>query len=162
MNDLAPHLSAFLLHYLPNERRCSSHTVQGYTDCFRLLVLYAAERSGVRPCQLKIEHFSVSLITDFLQSLEKQRNNTVSTRNVRLAAIRSFFSYLEYRVPSCLELTMQIRTIPPKRADKPLIDCWKRQRFRRSWMRLQPTRKPDCVIVRCCIFAMPRHYAYPS
>lgn len=122
MIDLAPHLSAFLLHHLPNERRYSGHTVQSYTDCFRLLVPYAAERIGVRPCQLKIEHFSVSLIADFLQSLEKQRDNTASTCNVRLAAIKSFFSYLEYRIPSCLELTMQVRTIPPKRADKPLID----------------------------------------
>ena len=55
MTDLAPHLSAFLQHYLPNERHCSRHTVQSYTDCFRLLVLYAAEQIETRPCTLKIE-----------------------------------------------------------------------------------------------------------
>ena len=122
MTDLAPHLTAFLQDYLPNERRFSRHTVQGYTDCFRLLVPYAAEQTKARPCALKIEHFTVTLLVDFLESLEKDRNNSVGTRNIRLAAIKSFFRYVEYRVPSCLDHALQIRAIPQKRADQPLID----------------------------------------
>ena len=122
MTDLAPHLTAFLQEYLPNERRFSRHTVQGYTDCFRLLVLYAADEIKARPCVLKIEHFTVALLVAFLESLEKDRNNSVGTRNIRLAAIKSFFRYLEYRVPSCLDLALQVHAIPQKRADKPLID----------------------------------------
>ena len=122
MTDLAPHLTAFLQEYLPNERRFSRHTVQGYTDCFRLLVLYAADEIKARPCVLKIEHFTVALLVAFLESLEKDRNNSVGTRNIRLAAIKSFFRYLEYRVPSCLGLALQVHAIPQKRADKPLID----------------------------------------
>ena len=100
----------------------SRHTVQGYTDCFRLLVLYAAEQTKTRPCALKIEHFTVALLVAFLESLEKNRNNSVATRNIRLAAIKSFFRYVEYRVPACLDLASQVRAIPYKRADKPLID----------------------------------------
>ena len=122
MTDLAPHLAAFLRQYLPNERRFSRHTVQSYTECFRLLVLYAAEKTGARPCVLKIEHLTVALLVAFLESLEKDRKNSVGTRNIRLAAIKSFFRYLEYRVPSCLDLALQVRAIPQKRADKPLID----------------------------------------
>ena len=49
MTDLAPHLMAFLQEHLPNERRFSRHTVQSYTDCFRLLILYAAEQTETRP-----------------------------------------------------------------------------------------------------------------
>ena len=122
MTDLAPHLTAFLQDYLPNERRFSRHTVQSYTDCFRLLVVYAAEQIKTRPCALKIEHFTVALLVAFLETLEKDRNNSVGTRNIRLAAIKSFFRYLEYRVPSCLDHALQVRAIPQKRADKPLID----------------------------------------
>ena len=77
MTDLAPHLTTFLQAYLPNERRFSSHTVQSYTECFRLLVLYAAEQTKARPCTLKIEHFTVVLLVAFLESLEKNRNNSV-------------------------------------------------------------------------------------
>ena len=122
MTDLAPHLTAFLQQHLPNERRFSRHTVQSYTECFRLLVLYAAEQIKVRPCALKIEHFTVALLLAFLEALEKVRNNSVGTRNIRLAAIKSFFRYVEYRVPSCLDHALQVRAIPQKRADKPLID----------------------------------------
>ena len=122
MTDLAPHLSAFLQQHLPNERRCSHHTLQSYTECFRLLVLYTAGRIKIRPCKLEIEHFTVALLLAFLESLEKERNNSVGTRNVRLATIKSFFRFVEYRVPSCLDLALQVRAIPQKVADKPLID----------------------------------------
>lgn len=122
MTDLAPHLGAYLQKHLPDERQFSDHTIQSYTECFRLLVVYAAQRFSVQPCQLQIEHFDVPVVTDFLAHLEQQRNNSASTRNVRLAAIKSFFHYLEYRAPNCLELAMQIRAIPLKRTDKPLID----------------------------------------
>ena len=52
MTDLAPHLSAFLKQYLPQERNFSRHTVQSYTDCFRLLALDTAQQ--LAPCE--IEH----------------------------------------------------------------------------------------------------------
>ena len=122
MNNLAPHLTAFLQEHLPNERRFSRHTVQSYTDCFRLLVVYAARQAKTRPSALKVEQLTVTLVVAFLESLEKDRHNCVGTRNIRLAAIKSFFRYLEYRVPSCLDLALQIRAIPQKRAEKPLID----------------------------------------
>lgn len=122
MTDLAPHLIAFLEEYLPSERGFSRHTVKSYRACFRILAPYAATRSGVRPCQLKIEHLTVPLLVAFLDSLEKDRENTVGTRNIRLATIKSFFRYLEYRVPNCLELALQVSSIPQKRADRPLID----------------------------------------
>ena len=122
MTDLAPHLTAFLRDYLLNERHFSRHTVKSYTECFRLLVLYAAEQTKTRPCALKIEDFTVALLVAFLESLEKGRNNGIGTRNNRLAAIKAFCRYLEYRVPSCLDLALQVRAIPQKRADKPLID----------------------------------------
>ena len=122
MTDLAPHLTTFLQEHLPRERNFSRHTIQSYTECFKLLVLHAAEQLKTRPCALMVEHFTVSLLVAFLESLEKDRNNSVGTRNIRLAAIKSFFRYLEYRVPGCLDLALQVRAIPQKRADKPLID----------------------------------------
>ena len=122
MTDLAPHLSAFLQEYLPNVRRCSRHTLQSYTERFRLLVPYAAEQVNTRPCELKIEHFTGALLVAFLKSQEKDRNNSVSTRNVRLATIKSFFRYLEHRVPSCLNLALRVRAPPHKAVHKPLID----------------------------------------
>ena len=122
MTDLAPHLTTFLQEHLPRERNFSRHTIQSYTECFKLLVLHAAEQLETRPCALMVEHFTVPLLMAFLESLERDRHNSVGTRNIRLAAIKSFFRYLEYRVPGCLDLALQVRAIPQKRADKPLID----------------------------------------
>ena len=122
MTDLAPHLTAFLHEHLPNERSFSRHTVQRCTDCFRLLVLYAAKQTQTRPCALRVQQLTVARVPAFLESLEKHRHTSVGTRNIRLAAIKSFFRYLEYRVPSCLNPALQVRAIPQKRAEKPLID----------------------------------------
>ena len=116
MTDLAPHLTSFLQEHLPNERRFSRHTIQGYTDCFRLLVPYAAEQTKIRPCALKIEHFTVALLLAFLESLERDRENRVSTRNIRLAAIKSFFRYLEYRVYRITASTTHCRCVPSSRS----------------------------------------------
>ena len=122
MTDLAPHLGHYLKAHLLNERKCSHHTVRNYTDCFRMFVVFAAEHYRIRPCKLQIEHLSVSVVLEFLDCLEHNRNNTASSRNIRLAAIKSFFRYLEYRLVSCLDQARQIRAIPQKRAEKPLID----------------------------------------
>ncbi len=73
MTDLAPHLTTFLPEHLPSERRFSQHTVQGYTDCFRLLVLYAAEQTDIRPCELQVEHFTAAFLLSFLEFLAFSR-----------------------------------------------------------------------------------------
>ncbi|MGY3411062.1 site-specific recombinase XerD [Bradyrhizobium sp. GM5.1] len=57
----------------------------------------------------------------FLEHLEKQRGNSARTRNARLAAINSFFRYLEYRVPSCLDQSRRIHAIPMKKTDQALV-----------------------------------------
>ena len=65
--------------------------MQSYRECFRVLVPCAAKRVKTRPCTLKIEHLTATLVLDFLDFLESERGNGVSTRNNRLAAIKSFF-----------------------------------------------------------------------
>ena len=95
MIELAPHLSAFLREYLPRACNASRHTVASYADSFMLLVGFAAGRLGVRPCEIAVEHLTPQPILDFLDHLEEERGNSVGTRNVRLAAIKSFFRELE-------------------------------------------------------------------
>ncbi|MDG6745447.1 tyrosine-type recombinase/integrase, partial [Staphylococcus aureus] len=54
--------------------------------------------------------------------VEIGRGSCVRTRNGRLAAIRSFFRYIEYRIPACLDQALRVRAIPTKKTDKALID----------------------------------------
>jgi site-specific recombinase XerD len=122
MTALAPHLSSFLREYLPRDRGASVHTCDGYATTFLILAGFAAQRLKVKPSQLEIEHLDAPLLLAFLGYLEKERRNSTSTRNARLAAIHSFFRYIEYRVASCLEQARQIHAIPVKKKDQKLIN----------------------------------------
>ena len=122
MTDLAPQVAAFLREHLPRDRRASRHTIASYALTLQLLIGFAANRLTIRPCRLAIEQLTVPLILDFLESLERERGNTVRTRNLRLAAIKAFFRYIEFRVPECLDLALQVSAIPYKRFDRALVD----------------------------------------
>ena len=121
MNSIAPHISAFLLERLPVQRLASLHTCQSYADSFRLLFEFASDRLKVTPSQLKLEQIDARLVMDFLDHLEVDRGDGPRTRNVRLAAIKSFMRDMEFRLPSILEQSRSIRAIPEKRADRRLI-----------------------------------------
>lgn len=122
MTALAPHLSTYLLEHLPRDRGASRHTIDSYAYSFQLLICFAAKRLRVRPCEIQVEQLGAELILDFLEHIESDRGNTPRTRNARLAAIRSFFRFLEYRAPACLDFAMQVRAIPSKRIEQPLVD----------------------------------------
>lgn len=111
---LASALTSFFMDYVPRQRALSPLTRRSYRDSLKLLLLYSAGEKG-DPSQLTVEELSVEKITLFLQSLESIRENRVSTRNVRLSAIHSFFRYLGGQYPEHLEQAQRILSIPFKR-----------------------------------------------
>ena len=121
MAELAPPLAMFLREYLPRDRGTSRHTVESYALCFKLLVVFAADKHAIRPCTLEIGHLDIATLLEFLEHLERERGNGVRTRNARLAAIKAFFRFLEFRRPGYLDLAAQVREIPAKKGEVPLI-----------------------------------------
>jgi integrase/recombinase XerD len=121
MTPLAPYLSSFLREHLPKERRASQHTCEAYAQAFQLLLCFAARRIKIKPARIEIERLDAPLILAFLEHLEGTRGNSARTRNVRLAAINSFFRFLEYRLPSCLDQARRIHAIPMKKTDQALV-----------------------------------------
>lgn len=122
MTALAPLLTTFLREHLPRERNASPHTIATYAHAFALLVRFAAGRLKRRPSDLTVEEINPDLVLAFLDHVEGERGNAARSRNARFAAIRSFFRYLEYKAPACLEQALRIRALPMKRTDKALID----------------------------------------
>jgi len=122
MTALAPHLGAFLQEHLPRERGASQHTCETYAYGFQLLLCFVSERLSTTPSALVLEQIDTAIIVEFLNHLEQDRGNAPSTRNGRLAAIKAFFRFIEYRVPSCIEQAGQVRAIPAKRADVSIPD----------------------------------------
>ena len=121
MTPIAPHITAFLRERLPVERGASKHTCDGYSYAFLLLFRFASKRLNVAPSKLFMEQIDASLVIDFLEYLESERGNSPATRNIRLAAIKSFMRFLEFRVPSVLEQSRRILAIPSKKTDSKLI-----------------------------------------
>jgi site-specific recombinase XerD len=85
------------------------------------LFIFASKRLGVKPSQICLEQIDTALILDFLAHIEEQRGNCAATRNGRLAAIKAFIRYVEFRVPSALAQAQQIHAIPGKRHDQALV-----------------------------------------
>jgi integrase/recombinase XerD len=118
---LAPLLQAFFSDRLLRHRRASPHTVTAYRDTFRLLLGFAQPRVGRSAADLRVADLDVPLIVDFLHHLETARHNTVRTRNMRLAAIRSFFRFAALHLPDHLHQIQRILAIPQKKADRRLV-----------------------------------------
>ena len=130
MTELATHLGVFLQDYLRRSKGASRCTVESYACSFKLLVTFAANKHGIRPCELEVEQLGTQTILDFLESLENLRGNAVATRNARLAAIKSFFRFLEFREPKWLLLAGQVRALPTKKGGMSLIGHLDREQTR--------------------------------
>jgi len=121
MTPIAPHIEAFMRERLPVERGASINTCDSYAYAFKLLLQYASARLKTRPSELQLEQLNAPLILDFLKYLETTRHNGQNSRNTRLAAIKSFMHFMEYRVPSALEQIRRVLAIPAKKTESRLV-----------------------------------------
>lgn len=121
MSLLAPTVEAFFTDRLATQRDASPHTISAYRDTWRLLLGFAYDRTGTAPSQLDVADLDAALIGAFLAHLEAARGNSVATRNVRLAAIRSLFGYAALRHPEHAELIQRVLAIPTKRHEQTIV-----------------------------------------
>ena len=110
-------VTAFFQKDLAAERGLPANTIASYSDCIRLLVNFACTRLAIQPEALNIESFNRELIIEFLDDLENTRHNGTSTRNQRLAVIKTFFHFLARNVPELMHLNETIQAIRQKNTD---------------------------------------------
>lgn len=139
MTLIASDIEVFLREYLARQRNASAHTCDSYAYSFQLLFEYAAGKLKVRPSTLTLEQLDATLISAFLEYLENTRRNSPNTRNIRLAAIRSFFHFLEYRHPASLEQIRRVLAIPFKKTDTRLVDYLTQQEVQALFDAPDPT-----------------------
>lgn len=119
--DFSKYLSDFLCKYLPYERGASGNTVLAYRDTFVLFIRFLESRN------LKVHKFTLAkinkqIILDFLDWLQNERKCGNASRNARLAAIHSFFRYLQYQRPEYLYHYQEILSIKAKKTHQPAIN----------------------------------------
>lgn len=114
-NILARELRSFFMEHLPLVRGVSAHTVQSYRDTFKLLLRFLAKDTGCPAVGLDLVNLTPEAVLKFLEHLEVERQNSVATRNARLAAIHSFARFLASREPQFLEQSQRLVAIPSKK-----------------------------------------------
>ena len=129
MTLLAPTLETFFTERLMTQRRASPHTIAGYRDTMRLLLCFASEQTDKPPSNLDVADLDVRLISAFLDHLEQERGNTATTRNVRLAAIRSLFRYAAFKHPEHAAVIERVLALPSKRFDRALVTYLTKEEF---------------------------------
>jgi site-specific recombinase XerD len=135
-------IERFFTERLIRQRAVSPNTVASYRDTFRLLFTFAQDRLRKPPSGLELRDLDATFISRFLDDIEKNRSSSVTTRNLRLTAIRSFFRFAAFEEPSHGEHIQRVLAIPTKRHDKrevhflnrPEIDALLAAPDRKTWI----------------------------
>ncbi|WP_010165166.1 tyrosine-type recombinase/integrase [Sphingomonas sp. PAMC 26617] len=162
-------LQRFFTEYLREHRAVSPSTVAAYRDTFRLLLLFAQKTIGKSPTKIALADLEATLILAFLDHLERERGNTVRSRNARLSAIRAFLKYAAHQDLTALATIEHALAVPQKRCDKAVLGfltrpemeaiidapdrrCWAGQRDRALFTMLYNTgaRVSEVIDLRIC------------
>lgn len=120
--DFAKHLTNFLTKYLARERNASPHTICSYRDTFVQLIFFMKSVKKVGAQHLKLDSLSKETILDFLDWIQQERKCGNATRNYRLAAIHSFFTYLQYECPEQIYQWQRVLSIKVRKHQKKNIN----------------------------------------
>jgi site-specific recombinase XerD len=120
--DFAVFLHRFLTSHLAGLRGCSPNTIGSYRDAFKLLIIFFADVRSVPPHTLTLDHIDAGAITAFLNWLEAERHNAIATRNQRLAAISSFYRWMQSQDPARMAACQDILAIHSKKQDQPGVN----------------------------------------
>ena len=120
--DFALFLRRFLTAYLAGLRGCSPNTVASYRDTFKLLIVFFRDDRSIPPEKLTLDCIDATAVTGFLDWLEASRHNSVSTRNQRLAAISSFYRWMQSQDPAQMACCQDILAIPAKKQTHPAVN----------------------------------------
>lgn len=108
----------FLTVYLPKQKSASPHTIKSYKNVLNLLIDYTLDSLNCSITEIKFETIIRQHIEAFLEWLETHRNCSVSTRNQRLASLRSFYSYAANRDITLVTYLQELEKIPTKKSEK--------------------------------------------
>jgi len=119
--DFAECLSVYLTMYLPGEAGLSQNTIMSYRDTFKLVLSFSAEHHNLNPEKITLNDFTAGFISEFLSWLEHDRGCSVSTRNIRLSAIRAFARYASLQKPEYIFEYQKILGLRFKKKPAPLL-----------------------------------------
>ena len=112
-------LSKFFIDHLAGERAASPKTVSSYRDAMKLLLTWFRDAEHIPPEKLRLADIDRPRVLGFLLWLEAERNCSASSRNQRLAVIKSFCRYTAVEQPDHLDQVTQVLAIRQKKTLAP-------------------------------------------
>ena len=109
-------LHAFFYDWLIEQRNSSHHTIVAYRDTWRMFLRFVGKRQQKAVAKLKLQELTAGVVLAFLSYLEQDRRVCIATRNCRLAALHSFFTFVADREPLVAGQCAEVLRIPTKRA----------------------------------------------
>lgn len=119
--DFAVLLTRYLGQHLPAQRNLSRQTIHSYRDTFKLFLQFCLAEYGWPAESITLVRINRSCVESFLDWIEMVRHCSISTRNQRLAALRSFFRWVSYEAPEHLEGIQRVLGIPWKKTGQPVM-----------------------------------------
>lgn len=119
--DFTKALTEYFSIYLPTTCGVSPNTTNSYRDTFKQLLLFFQEKKGISANYIELRYLNMELVSEFLDWLETSRHIAVTTRNQRLAAIKAFAHFVQYKFPENIENCVDIINLRPKKYEKALI-----------------------------------------
>ena len=119
--SLASLLHGFFHEWMGKQKNFSRHTVCSYRDTWKLFLRFASERKRHGVAELSLTDLEAGEVLAFLEYLEKDRKVSIGTRNCRLAAIHSFFTFASAREPLAIAQCNEIARIPVKKMPRPAM-----------------------------------------
>lgn len=115
-------ITEFFCQYLPNEAGLSENTIKSYRDTFVLYIKYLEESGVSTPRNIDLSAFNADLVNKFLNWLENERHSSISTRNQRLAAIKSFCNFVIRKAPENCKDCQDILHLRVKRTSSATVE----------------------------------------
>ena len=116
--NFSKYITDYISKYLPNEQGVSHNTIIAYRDTFVLLISFLESAKKIRAEKLTLEKITKEIIIEFLKWLQEKRQCSNSTRNARLAAIHSFYKYMQDEALENLHECQRILSIRFKKQSK--------------------------------------------
>jgi site-specific recombinase XerD len=122
MNDFFKAVQKFIMDYLPKQKCCSENTIRSYKMTLNLFVDFLRQKKNFKVKEIDFKFINREIITEFLEWLETERKCSVSSRNQRLAALRSFFNYAGLIDCVNVSTSLAISKIPRKNQPSKVVD----------------------------------------
>jgi site-specific recombinase XerD len=97
--------------YLPNQRQASIHTIKAYRKSMDALLDFVKEKKKIEFYEIEFSMIDHKMIAAFLDSVENS-GCSISTRNHRMACIRSFYKYAAKMDPTAVVHRLEVNKIP--------------------------------------------------